>query len=328
VKRLAILALPALVAFLLGIVASPAAAHAAADPFAEGCPAKTLEEGATAGLNHNPAAKKEIVPAAAISLRICRYWGFGNETGKQTPKTQARAGTLNDQAEVHNVPLLEGLTYEYKELEAAPKGPISCPFDDGTELYAIFFYAHAEPVILRVALSGCRFASGAVPRAREMTESLEHKLVRLAKGERVKAAPKHGKVTEKNVAQYPPPHLTSARARHGAKNDLEFSCEESKLCASFSIGICTRQSASVFHCRYSAKLKSGEICRGKIILKGFEEGALSESPGVQSESEGECFYLFAPPGFKEEMEEEREKAQEAERGKRSSRATGQSGRRI
>lgn len=81
------------------------------------------------------------------------------------------------------MPLLEGLTDEFKELEAAPKGLISCPFDDGTELYAIFFYAHADPVILHVALSGCRFASGAVRRAREMTESLEHKLVSLAKGD-------------------------------------------------------------------------------------------------------------------------------------------------
>ena len=99
----------------------------------------------------------ETVPKGATSLRICRYWGFGNEAGKQTPRTQARAGTLNDRPKLKNRPLLEGLTYEFKELNSAPKGPISCPFDDGTELYAVFFYPHAEPVIVHVALGGCQF---------------------------------------------------------------------------------------------------------------------------------------------------------------------------
>jgi hypothetical protein len=38
--------------------------------------------------------------------------------------------------------------------------PASCPFDDGAELYAVFFYREAEPVIIHVALSGCRFPPG------------------------------------------------------------------------------------------------------------------------------------------------------------------------
>jgi hypothetical protein len=282
VKRLSAFVLPALLALTLGAVALAPAASAVADPFAEGCPKETLEEGASVKLNHNPAAKHAFVPAGATSLRICRYWGFGNESGKQTPKTQARAGTLNDQAEVHSKALLEGLTYEFRELEAAPKGPISCPFDDGTELYAVFFYRHAEPVIVHVALSGCRFAYAAAPRAREMTESLEKKLVRIAKGERVKSKPKRGEVTEKSrVANTP----------------------------------------AAFGCRYKAKLLTGEVCTGTMSVKDYG-GSISNSPGVQSSSEGECFYLFAPPHFKEEMEEEeREEAEEKEGGKHSSRAT-------
>jgi hypothetical protein len=115
---LAILVVAGLAASLIGA----ARANAAPDPFAEGCPPKTLEEGAASGLNHNPAARKTLVPAGATSLRICRYWGFGNEKGEQTPKTQARVGTLNDQAEVKNRPLLEGLTDKFKELVPAPKG--------------------------------------------------------------------------------------------------------------------------------------------------------------------------------------------------------------
>jgi hypothetical protein len=300
---------------------APAMASAAADTFANGCPQKTLEEGASAKLNHNPAAKKAFVPAGATSLRICRYWGFGNESGKQTPKTQARAGTLNDGAEVHSKALLEGLTYEFKELEAAPKGPISCPEDDGTELYAVFFYRHAEPVIVHVALSGCRFAYTAAPRAREMTESLEKKLVRLAKGERVKSKPKRGEVTEKSRVANTPSHLSYARAKHSATTVLGLSCEESKLCATHSIGACTRRTPDAFGCRYKAKLLSGEVCRGTISVKDYGE-AISDSPGVQSESEGECFFLSAPPGFKEEMEEvEREEAEEKERAKRSGQST-------
>jgi hypothetical protein len=321
VKRLSAFALPALLALALGAAALAPAASAAADPFADGCPREALEEGASAKLNHNPAAKHAFVPAGAISLRICRYWGFGNESGKQTPKTQARAGKLNDQAEVHSKALLEGLTYEFRELEAAPKGPISCPFDDGTELYAVFFYRHAEPVIVHVALSGCRFAYAAAPRAREMTESLEKKLVRLAKGERVKSKPKHGEVTEKSRVANTPPHLSYARAKHSAETTLGFFCEESKLCASHSIGTCTRRTPAAFGCRYKAKLLTGEICTGTMSVKDYG-GSISNSPGVQSSSEGECFYLFAPPHFKEEMEEEeREEAEEKEGGKHSSRAT-------
>lgn len=315
-----------MVALLLALTATAAAAN---DPFAEGCPPKTLEEGASKGLNHNPAAKKTLVPAGATSLRICRYWGFGNEKGEQTPKTQARVGTLNDQAEVKNRPLLEGLTYEFKELVPAPKGPISCPEDDGTELYAIFFYPHAEPVIVHVSLEGCRFAYGGGKRARQMTTSLQRKLIRLAKGEHVKAAPEPSGVKEKGVAEFGPPRLTEAVARHSSKSDLEEACTQSKLCASSAIGTCARRNAKSFGCRYTAELKTGEECRGTISVRRIEGPVTETSPGVQNEKEGECFYLWAPPGFKEEMEEdEREEAQEAGRGKRSKRATGQSPKRT
>jgi hypothetical protein len=302
----------------------PAAAHAATDPFAEGCPAETLEERASAGLNHNPAAKKAIVPAGATSLRICRYWGFGNESGKQTPATQARVGTLNDQAEVHNVPLLEGLTDEFKELEAAPKGPINCPEDDGSELYAIFFYAHAEPVILHVALSGCRFVSGATPRARDMTASLERTLVRLAKGEHMKAAPKHGEVTEKGVAEYPPPRITVAVAKRGTKEVVEEACAEGNLCESsaWRPGSCTRKSSKLVFCRFTVVLHAGETCHGRVTVAAMREGLISETPW--SSGEGSCEYLFVPPVLRHQLEEEGAH----EEGKRSSRATGHSPKRT
>jgi hypothetical protein len=296
-----IIKLGALVSSVLLLNVLPATA-ATTEPFAKDCPAEAPEEGATAKLNHNPAASHAIVPSGAVSVRICRYYGFG-EFDQQTPKTQARAGELQDQAVAGDRDLLESLTLEFKELEAAPKGPISCPADEGAELYVVFYYRAAKPVILRVGLSGCRFVSGAVPRGRQMTESLQKRLVRLAEGKHVKPEPGHG-VKEKGAVAHPPPHLTFARARHAAKDDLEFFCKESKLCQSWSIGRCSRGNAKNVSCRYLVKLRSGEECRGGIHVTDYGD-ALGSSPGVQDEDEGECFYLFAPPGFKEEMEEER-----------------------
>ena len=293
----------ALVLAVLLLNPLPAAAATAAQstqPFATGCPAEAPEEGATAKLNHNPAARRAIVPAGAVSVRVCRYYGFG-ELGKQTPKTQARVGKLQDQGVVGNRDLLESLTLEFKELDAAPKGSISCPADEGAELFVVFHYRAAKPVVLRVSLSGCRFVSGAAPRARQMTESLQKRLVRLAEGKPVKPEPGHS-VKEKGAVAHPPPHLTFARARHAAKDDLEFACEESKLCQSWSIGRCTRGDAKHISCRYLARLLTGEVCRGGIHVTDYGD-ALGSSPGVQSEDEGECFFLFAPPGFKEELEE-------------------------
>jgi hypothetical protein len=292
----------ALAAFFTNLLAGTAAARTT-EQFAQTCPAETLEEGATVKLNHNPAARHAIVPTGATSMRICRYYGFG-ELSKQTPKTQARAGKLHDQAVVNGRGLLESLTLEFKELLGAPKGPISCPADEGAELYAVFFYRDAKPVILHVSLSGCRFVSGATPRAREMTESLQNRLVRLAEGKHVKSKPGHS-VKEHGAVAHPPPHLSFGRARHAAKGDLEEFCEESKLCQSWSIGRCSRKSVKAIGCRYLAKLLSGEECRGAIRVSELGEGMLSSSPGVQSTEEGECFYLFAPPGFKEEIEDER-----------------------
>jgi hypothetical protein len=184
-RRIATFGVVAAAALFLNVLAGTAAARAP-EPFARGCPAQALEEGVAMRLNRNPLARHAIVPAGAISMRICRYYGLG-EFGKQTPKTRARAGKLQNQAVVKGRDLLESLTLEFKDLKAAPKGPISCPADEGAELYAVFSYRGAKPVILRVSLSGCRFVSGAMPRAREMTESLQNRLLRLAEEKHLKS---------------------------------------------------------------------------------------------------------------------------------------------
>lgn len=111
-RRVAIFSALALAVCFSNAVAGATEAQAA-DPFADSCPAEALEEGAAGKLNHNPAARRAIVPAGAISVRICRYYGFG-EFDKQTPKTQARAGQLQDQAVVSDCDLLESLTLNSK----------------------------------------------------------------------------------------------------------------------------------------------------------------------------------------------------------------------
>jgi hypothetical protein len=304
VRRLAILlvslALPALLS------ASPAAA-ANADPFAQSCPAKALEEGAAGKLNHNPAAKRAIVPAGAIALRLCRYYGFG--AVRQTPKTQARVGDLRDQTVVHSRAVLEGLTLEFKELAAAPKGPVNCPEDEGAELYAVFFYRAAEPVVLHVSLSGCRFVSGGAPRARDLSTSLEHKLLRLVEGRRVKA-PKHPKVTEKSVAQHHPPHLKLAKARHMVEEELVEDCAD--LCSSSKVTGCDRRTDAIVACHVEATLPSGRVCRSHYTLREFEEGSIAIE-GAVGNVKSKCDRVFLPPEIREHLEEE-ESGEKHERG--------------
>lgn len=243
-----LLTLPAVL--LLWTGAAPAAARSA-DPFARGCPQEVLEEGSVGKLNHNPRARTAIVPAGASGLRICRYYGFG--AGRQTPKTQARAGKLQDGARVHGRDLLESLTLEFKELEAAPKGPISCPFDEGARLYAAFSYRDARPVILEIHLSGCRFVGNGHARARQLSSSLEGRLLRLAEHKRAKGRPTRDEVKEKGAVAYPPPHLSYALAKREAKSTLEEACEETGLCQSWETGHCARRSANAFSCRYRGR---------------------------------------------------------------------------
>jgi hypothetical protein len=111
-------------------------------------------------------------------------------------------------------------------------------------------------VIVHVSLEGCRFASGGAPRARVMTASLQRKLVRLAKGERVKPTEKSG-VKEKNVAEFGPPRITIAFARHQVKEVLEEDC--AGYCAASKVAACTRESAAAVRCQVEATLESGTV---------------------------------------------------------------------
>jgi hypothetical protein len=292
VKRL----LTALLLVSLGAFAFAPGLASAAEPFAEGCPSTALEEGTVTKLNRNPAAKKAIVPAGATSLRLCRYYGFG--AGRQTPKTQARAGGLQDQRVIGGRDLLESVTLEFKELNPAPTGTIHCPSDEGAEMYAVFSYPNAKPVFIDVRLSGCRFVSGAAPRARFLNRSLETRLLRLAAGKKAPAHPKHGEVKEKGAVEFAPPHLEYGRAKKLANELIQETCREWDKCASAAIGVCKRKDGAAFGCPYVTELVSDTVCHGSILVKAGEGGLVEESPGTLSLKEGECGYLFVPPDLR------------------------------
>jgi hypothetical protein len=309
VKRFALLAL--LLSTLAG-AALPGGASAA-EPFASGCPPEVLEEGSAAELNHNPVAKKSIVPGGATSVRLCRYWGFANASGRQTPKSQERAGSLRDQTQIHGRDALESLVLEFHELETVPDGTYHYPADEGGRMYAVFDYRKAAPVIIEIRLSGCRFVNGGGATTRALSESLQKKLERLLEGHRGGRAA-HGEVHEKRAVAFPPPRVSYGHAHKSAKEYIEEACTEWDQCTGWTVGHCKRKDRTALRCPYTATLASGKVCRGGIGVR-TRGGAFTEvAPGVQSESEGECFLLFVPAEIRPEFEEELEhpEAKEAE----------------
>ena len=292
-KRLALLGL----ALLFAAVAMVPGAAGAAEPFANGCPTEALDGGSVAKLNRDPAAKKAIVPAGAISMRICRYYGFG--AGRQTPKTQARAGELQDQAEVRGRDLLESVTLEFKDLLPAPKGPISCPEDEGAKMYVVFSYRDAKPVFLDIGLSGCRFVAGGVPRARSLSTSLERRLVRLVEGKRAPGSTRD-EVKEKRAVAYPPPHLALPVAEREVNEVLEEAC--AGACTSAQVTRCSRKSVAAVSCRTRVAYPSGEVCRGPVSVRKLEgEGLIVSNSGGTGGPH--CEFFLEPPETREMLEE-------------------------
>jgi hypothetical protein len=309
VKRQAVLAS---ILSALAVAALPSVASAA-EPFASGCPKAAPEEGAAARLNHNPAAQKSIVPGGAVSVRLCRYWGFAGADGEQTPKSQNRAGSLRDQAELHGGDALESLILEFHELETVPEGTYNCPEDEGAVLYAVFGYARAKPVVVEVKLSGCEFVNNGRARTRALRESVRKKLERLLEGHRGSRAAQGG-VNERRAVAFPPPRLSFAAAVTHLKAFVAEGCEV--ICTSWKLRHCTRKSAATVGCALVAIDQEGKTCHvGLSARKIPGEGLITSALGGGDPKE-ECFYLFAPPGLKEHFEEvEREEAEEAARQK-------------
>jgi len=117
-----------------------------------------------------------LVPPGSEEVLLCRYWGYG--VTRQTRETQARAGKLALERRLLRRSLLQALTREYNRVRPA-RGTYSCPFDDGSNVYAVFGHGERPDVVVETDLTGCGFTVGdsggggfTPPRLRQRLERL------------------------------------------------------------------------------------------------------------------------------------------------------------
>jgi hypothetical protein len=125
--------------------------------------------------NDNPQSASVLVPMAPREVLLCRYYGLN-----QPPGNPARAPRkLAAERLLRRVAPSRSLAREFDALQPFPEGPIYCPADDGSALYALFIYASQQAVPVEAHLSGCPSASNgraglfwASPRLEERLKAL------------------------------------------------------------------------------------------------------------------------------------------------------------
>jgi hypothetical protein len=92
-------------------------------------------------------AGQPLVPAGATGALLCRYRGMNPDF--------SRYGHLAYTARVTSAVVLGRLAGDFDALRPFPRGPTSCPADDGARIVAFFRYRRGpdEPVV--VDLGGC-----------------------------------------------------------------------------------------------------------------------------------------------------------------------------
>lgn len=111
------------------------------------------------------AARRELAPASASEIRLCRYSGLNDHP----PLRLVRSRLLS-----HNR-LVAQLVKRLNGLPSGPRGAVSCPTDDGSQILVLVAYPGGREVRISVGLRGCelvsngsvhRTASGYGPRPR------------------------------------------------------------------------------------------------------------------------------------------------------------------
>lgn len=111
-----------------------------------GCPAKApISEPSSA-----PDLAQMLVPPGARSVVLCRYHGLN---------PPALAGRLELERTVSSDVTVARLRSQLDALPAQGNGVVHCPMDDGSEILAIFAYAHTQPDPVEIGLSGCLLVS-------------------------------------------------------------------------------------------------------------------------------------------------------------------------
>lgn len=128
----------ALVLLLTIVAASPARSPGTS------CPARTRSVPAS----HRPGAKRSLVPPGAGSVVLCRYAGLNDPAH--------RAGRLVRSRVLARRAIVRALGHQLDRLHRLPKGAVSCPLDDGSEVAVIFRYPRGRDDPVTVELTGCQ----------------------------------------------------------------------------------------------------------------------------------------------------------------------------
>jgi hypothetical protein len=130
---------------LLVFLGAGAGAGAGASPVAA-CPTsdRVVPRTTVAG------ARRELVPARATSVLLCRYRGL-NPYRKRF--RLLGSGTVRAASKVAH------LGAQLNALKVAGPGPIACPNDDGSLIVAYFRYRDGSRDVVRVATTGCEVVS-------------------------------------------------------------------------------------------------------------------------------------------------------------------------
>ena len=115
--------------------------------------------------NQNASAKSILVPTPATSAAVCRYYGLnswppGVKHRSHHGRPSPWAGKLASSDLGVRSPRVMRLAELFDGLRPVPAGKVfHCPFDDGSEILAIFGYANAPEDPVRVSLRGCQWAT-------------------------------------------------------------------------------------------------------------------------------------------------------------------------
>lgn len=137
-----------------------------------GCAGSAAGTGAAAGNSTSPAGcparAPAVVPVAPVSngpvlsgtvagLRLCRYGSLP-------------ASRLRGQHFTRSGALIRALVEQLNDLAPVPKGPTSCPIDNGSEVLLRARYRGGKSADVTIGLSGCRVvARGRVRRSAEFS---------------------------------------------------------------------------------------------------------------------------------------------------------------
>ena len=137
-------------ATILALVTTAACAAAGAPVGAarSACPSKAP---ATPEVSARPGATVTLVPHGATSLLLCRYAGLN---------PQADAGRLERGRLAPTSAAVDRLAAGLDAIRPTPPGEtFNCPFDDGSEILALFGYPSGPPNPVTIDLEGCRTAT-------------------------------------------------------------------------------------------------------------------------------------------------------------------------